>query len=363
MKLGTRRPLGLEGLEDRQCFSVDIGAILASLDVPPDVIELVRHNYEQPTDVNVDGYTSPLDVLNIINELNQRPGAFNSAIMADTNGDRLISPLDALIVVNQLNRQADGDSRTAVETSQSLGGPDENAQIVDLFMESIPDSLLADSILTTQDESVGSAELSDQQLTPLPSPGSTYDPTDDNGNGFFLTDESAEALGLQIEAALRNQLQLNESATIKVAVSENRTEYQSGTWQYLTEEGVSIWGNWRQTPDELRLFLSNVEEENRIYGQYPDGSFLYFSWLGQTEVGFYFTPLDGLVVDNPVPIQRYVDYFAELDGEAAPVAHLGSFAAFYGDLRPFDGVQPIEKLLSELYAIQVSWNAEQELSA
>ncbi len=152
-------------------------------------------------------------------------------------------------------------------------------------------------------------------------------------------------------------MKLGETASIQVAVFANGNEFRSGTWRYLTEEGISIWGNWRQSADELRLFLSNVEEENRIYGQYPDGSFLYFSWLEQEPVGFYFTPLNGDAVENPVPTERYTEYFEGVGGDVTGFDS-GQLTAIFGDLGAFDGAQPIESLISDLYAIQLQWNAE-----
>ncbi len=320
MKRSRRRPMKAESLEIRQCFAVDIGALLASLDVPQDVIEIVRYNYQQPTDVNVDGYTTPLDALSVINELNLGSEVLGSDMMADTNGDRLVSALDALVVINHLNQSStvafeDINQDPAASTLPAvLAQVDEvirqltdNSQSTPVVSDAL-DSQPMDS--GTRDQDTQDQDTQDQGRSLV---GRTYDPTDDNGNGFFLSPEDARPVSLTIEAELRRQLRLDESALIKVAVYQDGGENQSGTWQYLTEEGISIWGNWRlptQSPEDLRLFLSNVEEENRIYGQYPDGSFLYFSWVDEGPVGFYFTPLTSFGVADPVPLQRYIDYFA-----------------------------------------------------
>ncbi|MFN7292009.1 MAG: dockerin type I domain-containing protein [Pirellula sp.] len=48
---------------------------------------VIRHNHAMPTDVNMDGNTSPLDVLSIINELNPPELAPAEAMMSDTHGD------------------------------------------------------------------------------------------------------------------------------------------------------------------------------------------------------------------------------------------------------------------------------------
>ena len=64
-----------------------------------------RHNHSQPTDVDMNGNTSPLDALVVINELNTERSLrdrFNNK-MADTNNDSYISPIDVLAIVNWLN--------------------------------------------------------------------------------------------------------------------------------------------------------------------------------------------------------------------------------------------------------------------
>ncbi len=454
MNQGIRKQLWLEGLEERQCFSVDIGAILADLDVPANVIELVRHNYDQPTDVNVDGRTTPSDALNVINELNSKSAAastvaaVNSSMMTDTNGDKRVSPADALIVINYLNNrvvdveiptgapsttteleqpterateqpteqqpvqpsQQDLEqlirglfarSQDSGETIQTLLGRLSDQGIIDISSfdldslnlalleygtHDIIDTISGEVVLASQADvgsslqgsgAVNVSFTSDMALDTsllwdsatidaLLSRGSafnfilsrTYDPTNDNGNGFFLTGEDAQPIKDSIEAELRKQLELDESASIQVAVFVGGDEVLSGTWRYLTQEGISIWGNWRQTPDELRLFLSNVEEENRIYGQYPDGSFLYFSWLKDTPVGFYFTPIGINGTENPVPTERYTEYFSQIPGADSFDFGDPNLIAFAGDLEVFGGVQPIESLLSDLFAIQNKWNDE-----
>ncbi len=67
-----------------------------------------------PTDVDDDGFVSPLDVLRVINDLNlngPRPlnvpfdNASLTAAYFDVDGNETIDPLDALIIVNRLNLQ------------------------------------------------------------------------------------------------------------------------------------------------------------------------------------------------------------------------------------------------------------------
>ncbi len=68
-------------------------------------------NVQQPSDVNGDGVTSPLDALLIINRLNRLGagpivGPYVSGPLLDTNADGWLSPLDALLVINELNQQS-----------------------------------------------------------------------------------------------------------------------------------------------------------------------------------------------------------------------------------------------------------------
>lgn len=74
-------------------------------------LESTRFNSDQPSDVDGDGITTPLDVLMVINYLNnlsQPPEESGPSVNAflDTDDDGTISPLDALLVINRLNRSS-----------------------------------------------------------------------------------------------------------------------------------------------------------------------------------------------------------------------------------------------------------------
>jgi hypothetical protein len=86
-------------------------------------------------DVNkVDGVT-PLDALNIINELNTNgphslaPPNGDPAFFYDVNGDNAITPLDALLIINHLNdptghpAQAGGSAMSLVVQSVAVPEP------------------------------------------------------------------------------------------------------------------------------------------------------------------------------------------------------------------------------------------------
>ena len=125
----AQRLLSAEKLEDRTLLAADIFG---------------WHNAAAPTDVNADGYTSVVDALLVINDLNAYGVRGLSSLQAtapvsagegepasganaylDVNGDNFISPIDALIVINLLNAEAEGDElvrfRTAI--TNTSGSP------------------------------------------------------------------------------------------------------------------------------------------------------------------------------------------------------------------------------------------------
>ncbi len=173
------------------------------------------------------------------------------------------------------------------------------------------------------------------------------DPTNDNGNGSFIDTETAAPIINFIEIELRKQLKVGDDATIGVAVFNNAGEVTSGTWKYVTSEGILVSGNWSYVtgkPETLNLFRSNVEVEKRIYVQYPGSGFIYYSWLPNEPVGYYFSPI-GDALD-------FKAYFDSVPG--SEVNSIGGFTSYYGDLGLFDGIAAIEEQASALYAIDLA---------
>ncbi|MEM8677964.1 MAG: NF038122 family metalloprotease [Planctomycetota bacterium] len=86
------------------------------------------HNSTNPTDVNNDGFTAPLDALQILTELDLRQFSdpvtgqldtpANSPPFLDVDNDGFASPLDALLVINNLPSSADS---SAVMAPRSAG--------------------------------------------------------------------------------------------------------------------------------------------------------------------------------------------------------------------------------------------------
>lgn len=92
----------LEQLERRELLAADLG--------------FVRHNAIEPMDVNNDAFVTPLDALDIVNELNLRSEGRRGATgdrerFMDVNNDQALTPIDALTVINGLNERARGGDR------------------------------------------------------------------------------------------------------------------------------------------------------------------------------------------------------------------------------------------------------------
>ncbi len=92
-------------------------------------------NPEDPTDVDNNGTTNPIDALIIINSLNNEgpriltePISYEPEVprFIDVNGDGRVTPIDALIIINMLNRQ--GNPTAEPEPDTELEGEGEGPQ-------------------------------------------------------------------------------------------------------------------------------------------------------------------------------------------------------------------------------------------
>jgi hypothetical protein len=84
-------------------------------------------NSENPRDVNVDAFVTPLDALAVVNALNtgfpEGEDVERPAMFLDVSGDGIVSPKDALLIINHLNE-------TYVETGEGEGAPLDQALAV-----------------------------------------------------------------------------------------------------------------------------------------------------------------------------------------------------------------------------------------
>jgi hypothetical protein len=84
-------------------------------------------NLGEALDVNNDTYLTPVDALQVINEINRhgsrplpRPsGSFAPPPYYDVNGDEYVSPIDALKVINHLNR-VEGEGEADIRAGSAM---------------------------------------------------------------------------------------------------------------------------------------------------------------------------------------------------------------------------------------------------
>lgn len=119
MAYQRKRRLRLESLEGRQMMAADGWTSAEGLSGGAAAIS-IRHNLLHATDVDIDGTTTPLDALIIVNEINSNRSDLGAMRMSDTNNDGSVSPLDVLVVVNTLN----SDREVAGWLSDKLGFTD-----------------------------------------------------------------------------------------------------------------------------------------------------------------------------------------------------------------------------------------------
>ena len=385
------RKLVCESLEPRQLMAAD----------------MVHHNFMMPEDSDMSGNVNPLDALMVINRLNTQiaGGQMNLTGAVDVDADGTLSPLDALTVINFINRGLGQDeiqiSQVSVqnridrldealdadllppnvdlamatqirEILRAGGFPEIGDRMVNGVLSrqvQIPSSLSGNELnagATKPDltDLLGSLDLFGVDLDfpgltdigrnddptvdfEMPPRSEVNDPTNDNGNGAFLDSQAAAPIVDFVEIELRKQLKVSDDATIRIAVFNNPGQVTSGTWFYLTKEGIGVSGNWSYTqgkPETLNLFRSNVDIEKRIYVQYPGSAFIYYSWLPDAPFGYYFSPIGDALDFKP--------YFDGLPG--SEFNSFGGFASYSGELEVFAGIGPIEQQASTLYAIDKS---------
>jgi hypothetical protein len=191
----------------------------------------------------------------------------------------------------------------------------------------------------------------------------TIDFTDDGGNGSFIDDDSAEPTNDFVSTKLSELLGVANDSKLKVAVMSTTEPY--GTWNYTTSDGISVNGVWSypaDKPEELKPFMSNVADENRIYAQYPNGFLTFYSWMPGEPVGFAFSTLSEQATGKIAPIARlhsYVSGFPNAYPEILPQVISGwTSIMFSGDLRVFDGIGPILDQQRAIFKIVTDWEKE-----
>ena len=109
MRKRNARRVRFESLESRFLMAMDLGDPAFGTDAGDEPVPIVspRHNPLRATDVDIDGHTSPLDALLVLNEVGMGMSEESPMRMADTNNDGRVSPVDALVVINSISMGRD----------------------------------------------------------------------------------------------------------------------------------------------------------------------------------------------------------------------------------------------------------------
>ncbi len=127
-------PIGFRALAgNTSLVSVTTGQAAVDVDFGFETSVSPWQNPRDPLDVNDDTRVSPVDILQIINELNARGirnlrgSGLSAPPYVDTSGDGNISPLDILLIINFLNNRGAGEAEetepgTAGHWGMTVGG-------------------------------------------------------------------------------------------------------------------------------------------------------------------------------------------------------------------------------------------------
>jgi hypothetical protein len=109
MRKRNARRVRFESLESRFLMAMDLGDPAFGTDAGDEPVPIVspRHNPLRATDVDINGHTSPLDALLVLNEVGMGMSEESPMRMADTNNDGRVSPVDALVVINSISMGRD----------------------------------------------------------------------------------------------------------------------------------------------------------------------------------------------------------------------------------------------------------------
>jgi hypothetical protein len=167
-------------------------------------ISVTWQNPREPRDVNNDGEISPIDALQVINELND-PQFANSVLppdkplassFLDSNGDGHVSPIDALLVINFLNSpMAEGE----------LAGPHSYFVTEFAAAASAPRLRPVASVRAGGLPPLPSTDRAAARLWPSTPPPQSRKARDTSGGGPADDEELEELLSLLAEDRLRAQ--------------------------------------------------------------------------------------------------------------------------------------------------------------
>lgn len=272
----------------------------------------------------------------------------------DIDGDNLADDAD-----NENDVDGDGIDDEALKETDIDGDNLENAADKESDID-------GDNIINDEDPDMDSDGVENEIDEDFDNDGvkDTIDFTDDGGNGSFIDDDSAEDTIDTVSSKLSELFGVAKNSNLKVAVIKTKDPYY-GTWNYKTSDGISLNGVWSYSadkPEDFKPFISNVEGENRIYAQYPNGFLTFYSWLAGDPVNFAFSTLSEQATGKIAPIARlhsYVSGFPNAYPEILPQVISGwTSIMFSGDLRVFDGIGPIVDQQRAIFKIVTDWEKE-----
>ncbi|MCR9296584.1 MAG: dockerin type I domain-containing protein, partial [bacterium] len=161
------------------------------------------HNYSNPFDVNDDDIVSPLDVLLVIHQLNNKgrggsgEGEGGTAYYTDVDNNGVVTPLDALLVVNHIN-QGSGSGEGELAAMLSAGALANSAEGL------APQAYtpVSEILITKSSDGKITSRMTDYNYGPAYEPDSRDDVFADSEEGL---DELLSQLAPEIEETWRKK--------------------------------------------------------------------------------------------------------------------------------------------------------------
>ena len=205
-------------------------------------LQLMEHNYRQPTDVNGDQTTSPSDALMIINQLAQSANTVDSNAVShglcDANGDGEVTPSDALMVINTL----DGGSSEIELVNEEAGAQSEGEQ---------------DPVDVVDGESTDEQTEIDSEESVDPTDGGVVNEETDLGEDDteYTKRQTRILLKLNVEDVITD-FDTNGDAFV------DQDELPAKLWNVLTAAGADADGDLLLSADEITTVVSTVRQES-----------------------------------------------------------------------------------------------------
>jgi hypothetical protein len=187
-----------------------------------------------------------------------------------------------------------------------------------------------------------------------------------------------------VSGEVRRVLQIpdNDSGLrVRVSASQFGT-WVTGVWRYLSADNIQVYATWcypSSDPAQLKVFVNwqytgpysgipadyynpayyAVSEENRLYAQFPGGSFTFIGWVPPQTVGFYYSaPNQQATGFAPPyePLRAALSSYPNFSSSPQYLDFSGSLVSTPG----FPGVQPIINLQRTIMQVSRTWYGQLE---